>query len=114
MQAIVRCPFAIWAPSPNFDARPSDAPPSFLVNHITDGQPDVKAAVERFQSRDSKVSPHFCVGRVGELYQLVDLDKRAWHCAGWNGESIGVEHVARTPRELRVWPHLAEHSRECS
>ncbi len=112
MFAIPRCPFAIWSPSPNFNRGRKDDEPSFLVNHVTDGGPLVERTVARFDDADSHVSPHVVVGRKGELYQLVDFGDRAWHCKGWNGESIGVEYVARTPGELdRRWPSLSRHSR---
>lgn len=110
--ALPRCPFALWSPSPNFNkGRRSDDDPRFLVQHVTDGQPDVDRAVRRFDDGESHVAPHMVVGRAGKLYQLVDFGDRAWHCSGWNEESIGIEYVARTPGELRNWASLPEHSR---
>ncbi len=109
--SVMRCPFAEWKPSPNYN-KGRHKETQFLCVHITDGQPSIGRSVERFDDENSHVSPHVVVGRRGELYQLVDFDDRAWHCSGWNDASIGVEHVARTPGELdREWSDLSEHSR---
>lgn len=101
----MRCPFAVWMPSPNFHAgRPR--PPSFAVIHIADGGPKLTHTVEHLSKPAAQVSAHFVVGRDGTIVQLVDTDDIAWHCKGWNEASIGIEHVARTPREIRSWSSL--------
>jgi N-acetyl-anhydromuramyl-L-alanine amidase AmpD len=71
-----------------------------IVIHITDGQPRTDRCVARFQQAKTKAAPHFVVGRAGEVVQLVKLEDTAWHDSGRNGESVGIEHVARTPGEL--------------
>lgn len=102
-------PPAIWRPSPNFDRR--SAKPDFVVIHITDGGPSFNRCVERFQDDETRMSPHFVAGRAGELAQLVDTADRAWHCSGWNTQSVGIEFVARTPNEFKKWPRLSETTR---
>ena len=92
-------PGALWAPSPNY-SRGRREPVRLIVIHITDGQPRVDRCVERFQQPKTQAAPHFVVGRTGEVVQLVKLEDRAWHDSGRNGESVGIEHVARTPGEL--------------
>lgn len=92
-------PTATWAPSPNY-SRGRHEPVSLIVIHITDGQPRTDRCVERFQQAKTQASPHFVVGRDGEVVQLVSLGDRAWHDSGRNGVSVGIEHVARTPGEL--------------
>jgi N-acetyl-anhydromuramyl-L-alanine amidase AmpD len=71
-----------------------------IVIHITDGQPRTDRCVSRFQQAKTQASPHFVVGRAGEVVQLVKIEDRAWHDSGRNGVSVGIEHVARTPGEL--------------
>lgn len=94
-----RCPFALWTPSPNFTVgRP--APWDLIVIHITDGQPDVERAVESHLKAANRKAAHFFAGRAGERYQLVDLDDTAWHAAGVNKRSVGLEHPARAPGEF--------------
>lgn len=104
------CPLADWRPSPNFDRR--SAKPEFIVIHVTDGGPSFNRCVTRFRDDETRMAPHFVVGRNGEIAQLVDTADRAWHCAGWNTPSIGIEHVARTPGELKKWPTLSEETRK--
>jgi len=90
---------AVWSPSPNY-SRGRREPISLIVIHITDGQPRIDRCVERFQQPKTQASPHFVVGRAGEVVQLVALGDRAWHDSGRNSISVGIEHPARTPGEL--------------
>lgn len=83
--------------SPNFDDR-KDGVIDMLVLHYTD-MLSTRAAVEHLCKESSKVSAHYVVGEDGEVYNLVDEDKRAWHAGEsyWrghsniNGRSIGIE-----------------------
>lgn len=98
-----RYPDAIWTPSPNY-SKGRVGVVDRVVLHQTDGQPLLHRCVEHLCNADSEhhVSAHFVVGQLGEVVQLVDLDDTAWHCSGWNAHSFGIEHVARTPRELNA------------
>lgn len=101
---------AIWRPSSCFSPG-KGRKPSFVVLHITDGSPSVQNAAERFAASKAGVSPHFLVGQAGEIYQFVQLEDSAWHAKGWNSNSIGIEHVARSPGELKQWASLSERTR---
>ncbi len=103
-------PGAVWAQSPNHSSR-KGAAVNKVVIHITDGSPSLSGCVERFQRPETKASPHFVVGRGGEVVQLVELSRAAWHASGWNRESVGIEHVARTPGELKGWAKLPRATR---
>lgn len=99
----MRCPFATWVPSPNYNRGRSSVAVDRIVIHHTDGQPRLDRAVEHLCNPNptgSPVSAHFVIGQAGEIVQLVDIDNTAWHCSGWNKQSVGIEHVARTPGEL--------------
>jgi len=88
----------IKTPSPNFDNR--TLPVSLLVLHYT-GMESGAAALERLCDPEAKVSAHYMVGEDGNVTQLVDEHKRAWHAgvSEWQGErdinsaSIGIEIV---------------------
>jgi N-acetylmuramoyl-L-alanine amidase len=88
----------IFAPSPNFDARPAEI--AFLVLHYT-GMKSAAAAVERLTDPASKVSSHYVVDEDGAVYQLVEEANRAWHAgvsfwrgvSGLNDGSVGIEIV---------------------
>ena len=103
-------PLASWSPSPNYSSR-RGAVVDKVVIHITDGSPSLSGCVERFQKAETKASPHFVVGRDGTVVQLVELDRAAWHASGWNRESVGIEHIARTPGELKGWAKLSRETR---
>ncbi len=84
--------------SPNFDER--KLPISILVLHYT-GMESGQAAIDRLCDPKAKVSAHYVVEENGDIIQLVDEDKRAWHAgvSSWNGiadinsASIGIEIV---------------------
>lgn len=68
-----------------------------------------EAALTRLCDPDAKVSAHYMIEDNGQVFQLVDEDKRAWHAgvSEWQGESninsasIGVEIV----NGGHDWPH---------
>ncbi len=88
----------IQRPSPNFNDRTPGKPTDMIVIHYTDMVP-VEAALDRLCSPKSKVSAHYLITMSGEVYQLIDESKRAWHAgiSEWEGEtdinsrSIGIE-----------------------
>lgn len=83
--------------SPNFDDR-KDSAIDMLVLHYTD-MTSTADAVALLCAPESKVSAHYVVGEDGEVFALVDEDKRAWHAGEsyWRGtssvnaRSIGIE-----------------------
>lgn len=86
--------------SPNFNERRNNKAPYMLVLHYT-GMQSAEAALERLCDPDAKVSAHYLVDEQGQVFQLVDENKRAWHAGVgyWRGEkdinsaSIGIEIV---------------------
>ncbi len=85
-------------PSPNFNDR--DKPVSLIVLHYT-GMESGKAALTRMCDPEARVSAHYMIEEDGQVFRLVDEDKRAWHAgvSEWAGEtdinaiSIGIEIV---------------------
>jgi len=85
-------------PSPNHDER--RLPISLLILHYT-GMETGLAARERLCDSAAKVSAHYVVEEDGQIYQLVDEGRRAWHAgvSEWGGisdinsASIGIEIV---------------------
>ena len=83
-------------PSPNHDARAR--PLSHIILHYTD-MADAEAALTRLCDADAKVSAHYFIHRGGEIVQLVNDERRAWHAgvSYWRGEtdmnsaSLGIE-----------------------
>ncbi len=88
----------IEAPSPNYDERHRSI--DTIILHYT-GMETGKAALERLQNSEAKVSAHYLVEENGDVYQLVEEACRAWHAGAscWHGEidinarSIGIEIV---------------------
>lgn len=88
----------IKSPSPNYDER--KLPITMLIMHYT-GMKTGKEALDRMCDAQAKVSAHYMVEEDGQIFQLVDEAKRAWHggLAYWRGiedinsASIGIEIV---------------------
>lgn len=88
----------ILRPSPNFDDR--KLPIGILVLHYT-GMTSAAAAIDWLANPESKVSAHYVVAEDGQVLQMVDEAKRAWHAGrSWwrgvtdiNSASIGIEIV---------------------
>lgn len=85
-------------PSPNHDARVSGRRPDLVILHYT-GLPTIEDSLTRLTDPAARVSCHYFVDEAGQLYRLVDEDRRAWHAGAsfWQGErdvnsrSIGIE-----------------------
>ena len=84
--------------SPNFNPRPGEGEVNMLIMHTT-CMADTQSALDRLCDPASKVSAHYVIDEVGQVYHLVDERERAWHAgvAFWdgvtdvNGCSIGIE-----------------------
>ncbi|MBW8784549.1 MAG: N-acetylmuramoyl-L-alanine amidase [Novosphingobium sp.] len=82
--------------SPNWDER--KLPITMVVLHYTE-MPSAEEALARMCDPEAKVSAHYLISEAGEVTQLVDDAKRAWHAgvSYWRGErdinsaSIGIE-----------------------
>lgn len=90
--------------SPNFSNRKEDV--RCIIIHYTAGG-NALNTTRWFANPASRVSAHFVVGRKGEIYQCVALNKVAWHAGAstikiddelvknLNGCSIGIELANR-------------------
>ena len=84
--------------SPNYDDRESSI--NIVVIHYT-GMKSFEEALGHLCDSSSKVSSHYLINSNGDVYLLVDEDKRAWHAgvSFWSGDddvnssSIGIELV---------------------
>jgi N-acetylmuramoyl-L-alanine amidase len=89
-------------PSPSFGERREGATPDMVVLHYT-AMDTAKAALERLCDPEVEVSAHYLISESGQIWQLVDEDKRAWHAGAgkWGGvsdvnsRSIGIELANR-------------------
>lgn len=109
---------ARWVPSENH--RPRQA--ILIVLHATE-QDSVAESLDTLRSRNSggRVSAHYLLGRAGDLFQLVDEQRRAWHAGAgrWgtiadvNSASIGIELdnngvAAFPPAQIQALLHLLD------
>jgi N-acetylmuramoyl-L-alanine amidase len=89
-----------FLPSPNFGERRGPLRPDCVVLHYT-GMPTAEGALALLRDPASEVSAHYFVWESGEVAQLVEETKRAWHAGvgSWAGQtdvnsaSVGIEIV---------------------
>ncbi len=87
-------------PSPNFNDRRDSKKPCYIILHYTDTK-DTVEALSYLCNPEAEVSSHYVIEQDGNILQLVDEEKRAWHAgkSEWKGEtdmnsvSIGIELV---------------------
>ena len=102
--------------SPNFNPRPGEGEVNMLIMHTT-CMVDTQSALDRLCDPASKVSAHYVIDEVGQVYHLVDERERAWHAgvAFWdgvtdvNGCSIGIEIAHPGPDENGEGPEFPSH-----
>ena len=84
-------------PSPNHGPRRGGARPDIVVLHHT--VLPCAQALDRLCDPAAEVSAHWLIDRGGEIYALVDEERRAWHAGAgaWgavtdvNSRSVGIE-----------------------
>lgn len=93
--------------SPNFSDRNGHEPICTVIHWTATN--NLSGTAKWLCNPDSKVSAHYLVGRGGEIYNLVDIDKSAWHAGRseatvdgkeykWlNKHSIGIELINLGP-----------------
>ena len=93
-----------FKPSPNHSSRVD-----LVVLHSTNGA--FEGAVEWLCKKGSGVSAHYCVSKAGEVVQMVDESRAAWHGGAglWKGtakintRSIGIE-IEHFDDKDELWP----------
>ncbi len=84
--------------SENYDQRKFNI--SMIILHYTETK-TFEEALHLLTSKKRKVSSHFLIDKNGDIFNIVNLDKRAWHAGEsmWknyqdiNSRSIGIEIV---------------------
>jgi len=83
--------------SPNKSSR-QGVTPSLIVIHATAGHnrpgiSDLQGLGSWFGTTRSAVSSHVCTDNEGHSGRYVRDEDKAWHCAGYNRMSLGIEQV---------------------
>lgn len=77
--------------TPNQSSR-NGAPINSIVLHYTTSS-SAEGTISWFANPDSRVSSHYLVGRDGKIWQFVNDANKAWHAAGANANTLGIENV---------------------
>ena len=84
--------------SPNFNKRKKGSKIKLIILHYT-AMKSSSEAIEYLCQKKNKVSSHFLINKKGKIFNLVNLNLRAWHAgkSSWknvkdiNSYSIGIE-----------------------
>lgn len=99
-----RYPLATWVESPNFYRdRALDA--KIITCHTTEGSEKPRSALWSAQwctRPETEATAHFFVDDKN-IYQSVECDRQAWHCAGGNPYSIGIEFAGAAAQKPEQW-----------
>ena len=84
--------------STSFDLRKSSIKIKYIIIHYTAMKSHVEA-IKHLCNKNNKVSSHFLISKAGDIFNLVNIDFRAWHAGKcfWkkesdiNSSSIGIE-----------------------
>jgi N-acetyl-anhydromuramyl-L-alanine amidase AmpD len=74
--------------------------PQLIVIHATEssqqpGSSDLAAIGAWFDNPGAQVSAHVCTDADGNSARFVADERKAWHVAGYNSVSLGVEQIGR-------------------
>lgn len=96
----------ISRPSPHHNARPAGTKIDLVVLHADAGRTE-EGTLGWLASKESGVSYHYLIGRLGTIYQCVPDKRRAWHAGAsvfegrpnCNNYSLGVSFANRQDGE---------------
>lgn len=63
------------------------------ASHNYKGLKDLKAIGSWFQNPEAQVSAHACTDNEGNSARYVNDNKKAWHCAAFNSQTLGLEQI---------------------
>lgn len=103
--------------SPNQSHR--SASPRLIVIHSTEsanrpGTGDLEAVAAWFARPESQVSSHVITDADGQSARCVKDGMKAWHCAGFNGVSLGIEQIGRAAQRSWTRDEVRETARWCA
>lgn len=91
-------PKVIWESSPNQSSRNGTPIRRIVLHYTTSSNP--YGTVAWFKNPAARVSAHYMVARDGRIWQFVKDSDKAWHAAGHNADTIGIENVAAVGQKL--------------
>lgn len=95
----------VW--SPNQSSRWGRRP-VLIVLHTSEapnirGLRDLRELGALFSRRSAQVASHVANDSEGNDARFVADERAAWHAAGWNSISLGIEQVGYASQSRRVW-----------
>lgn len=100
---MARYPGAKWVGCASSNYSTDRISPDRLVIHVTEGS-NLSGTVAWFKNPAAQVSAHFGNPRwlFARMVQFVDTSEMAYHCAGFNPTSVGIENVGYSGQPLTL------------
>lgn len=103
--------------SPNQSER-NPVPLNLIVLHDTEGAnipgsgKDLSGLGDFFGRHETEASSHVAVDSDGNSARFVSDRCKAWHCAGYNSASLGIEQIGFASQSRKEWLHNSRELRE--
>lgn len=102
--------------SPNQSERAS-VPLCLIILHDTEsanipGDADLSGLGDWFGNPSAEVSAHVATDADGDSGRYVADASKAWHCAGFNSYSLGIEQIGFASQTRSQWRHTWKQLRE--
>jgi hypothetical protein len=62
-------------------------------SHDRAGASDIQSIGDFFNQGSVQASSHICIDGEGNTGRYVPDDRKAWHCAGYNSQTLGIEQI---------------------
>jgi len=72
-------------------------------SHDTAGLGDIRAIGDFFNRSSVQASSHICIDAEGNTARYVPDGRKAWHCAGYNSQTLGIEQVGLASFSKTQW-----------
>jgi N-acetyl-anhydromuramyl-L-alanine amidase AmpD len=72
-------------------------------SHDHAGIGDIKAIGDFFNRSNVQASSHICVDGEGNTARYVPDERKAWHCAGYNSQTLGIEQIGFATFTRSLW-----------
>jgi N-acetyl-anhydromuramyl-L-alanine amidase AmpD len=72
-------------------------------SHDRAGASDIQAIGDFFNRSSVQASSHICIDQEGNTARYVPDDRKAWHCAGYNSQTLGIEQIGFATFTEAVW-----------
>jgi N-acetyl-anhydromuramyl-L-alanine amidase AmpD len=72
-------------------------------SHDRAGASDIQSIGDFFNQGSVQASSHICIDGEGNTGRYVPDERKAWHCAGYNSQTLGIEQIGFATFTAAMW-----------